>query len=124
MISMSWWMRSRPVLVAAQKYAGIAAQTICSVDGTTNPTGLPGESGITYTKYHLLYYATRILQNPSNRLTAASMNIFSMPTKSMNCRTRKKTLPILLAGVYGTKRYVVSLTLAWIGSAPLLARTG
>ena len=73
--SMAWWMRSRPVSVAAQKYAGLSTQPICSTDGTTNSMGLPGGLDIMYAEFHLKCNSTRILQNPPRSSILESMQI-------------------------------------------------
>ena len=121
LLSIACWIRLRPVSVAAKKYSRLYSHPICSADGTTNSIELPVGSGITYAKFNLLPSSTIILHNPSDRYILASMVISSVPTESMKGRRRRKTLPISLTAVSGARHSVVSLTLAWIGSAPFLA---
>ena len=86
--------------------------------------GLPGGLGITYKKLHFPSSYARILQNPSNRSTLVSMAILYVPTKLMSWWRRKEKLSISLNNASGANLYIISLTLAWIGSAPFLACTG
>ena len=123
-LSIACFIRPRPVLVAAQNYSGIYYHPICSNDGITNRICLSGGSGITYAKLHLTSSSTRILHNPSNRSILESMKISSVPTDSMKCRSRWKSLPISLTAMSGDRLSFVSLKLDWIGSAPFLSHPG
>ena len=124
LISIAYWIRSRPVSVTAQKYAGIYTHPICSVDGTTNSIGLPVGSGIIYEKLHLRSSSTRIIQNPSDRLILVIMVIYSVPTKLMKWRRWWKMLTISLNATSCARRYIVLLTLPWIRYAHFLTRPG
>ena len=118
LLFMACWIRLRLVSVAEQEYSALSTHPICSADGTTNLIGMPGGSGITYTKFHFLSYYTSILQKPSDRSILVRMKISSVTSNLMKWRMRCNMLPIYLTVSYGARRYIFLLTLAWIGYNP------